>query len=628
MGRAYTSVLPAEFQVMATQVTNEGEPNYKPLTRQNLGTIGRSVMGSNDMQDIGGEPEVYSDEMDPLAFASQQTAKMVAKLKRETALSQSDDVSKLVDRTNVQYNDVSRDDQVSNVKGMRFTGDPSTVGQAMRYHGDAQFEAGQTLDGADIEATFDRAATGMDKASRSSLAQALSDLGPEALQSLPMGAVAGLNEGVEIAGSGGFAGLVVEATGYVPPRLPTRAKLGKKAMRKMNAKQFAAATRAANRRSAGLRNPSLPAPKKRGIPSAMNREEYARQQAQAKREMPSRALQQKQAQEAAVPSAFVALAAQRHREANANARKPNATSHPSQSNYEDSQGQANTVNAQRGAEAQRQMKMVMDQLRQQLQAVWNQLTPSQQKKAQAALKRMHARWSKMTPMQRQNVVKNFRQQLVVYATRQRQAAQKVTGGQASVFSPAVSSGATASSNGGDTDALQAAADAQNGNQNAQATVAASQFQEQEKARIMAQLTAAWNKATARLTPAQKNQLRNRLIQAQKAWMSMTPAQRRQAIRGFRQQAAMLTKATSLATTGRDVTGAGSGSIYDDSSSYVDDTGMATTGGGDGLMDTYDDITKDSSGYGSEPPINPWIIGGAVTLTAIAGGMLFMSGKAK
>ena len=64
---------------------------------------------------------------------------------------------------------------------------------------------------------------------------------------------------------------------------------------------------------------------------------------------------------------------------------------------------------------------------------------------------------------------------------------------------------------------------------------------------------------------------------------------------------------------------------------VDDTGL--TGGDGGLMGDddeeyiYEDITNDSNGY-SEPPINPWIIGGAVTATAIAGAMLYMSGKAK
>jgi len=659
MGRAYTSVIPPEFQVQATQVTNAGEPNYAPLTRQNYGSIGRSVMGSNDMQDIGGEPEVYSDEMDPLAFASQQTARMVAKLKRETTLSQTGDITKLVDQTHVQYTDITRDDQVSNVKGMRFTGDPNTVGEALKYHGDAELANGQILDGADIEATMDRAATGMDKSSRSALAQALAHLGPEALQSLPSGTIAGLNDGVQIAGAGGFAGLVVESIGAMGPvRMPTRVNPGKKGLRKMNARQFAAATRAANKRSASLRaqgagQPSLPAARRQGQPSVTNRAEQARQQAKAQRDMPYRSAQREAAKKDTASAAFIALAAQRHREAQENARKPAAKNHPAQSNYEDSQGQANTVNSQRGAEAKRQMQMMMKQVQAQLQAAWNQMNPSQRKQAQAAVKRMFAKWQKMTPMQRQNAVKNFQQQLRNYAM----SYQKKQGKRAALTEGTVYDNSTK----GDVADLQAAADAQNGNQAAQQTVAAQQAQAQQKAKVMAQLTAAWNRATAKLTPTQKNQLRSQLTQLHKVWMQLTPAQRRQAVKGFQQQAAMLSQAAKMAKKGRKVTsegtnmtavdltdtgtggGGGGGmkmanttnsgafNLFSTGGNGVDDTGL--TGGDGGLMGDddeeyiYEDITNDSNGY-SEPPINPWIIGGAVTATAIAGAMLYMSGKAK
>jgi hypothetical protein len=573
-------------------------------------------MGSNDMQDIGGEPEVYSNEMDPLAYASQQTAKMVAKLKRETALSQTGSIRHLVDQTNVQYDDISRDDQVSNVKGMRFTGDPGTVGQALKYHGDAELQAGQTLDGADIEASFNRASQSMDKASRSALATALQHIGPEALQSLPNSEVAGLNQGVEIAGTGSFAGLVVEATGLLPVRRPTMATPSRSQAAKFPTKAaYQKALVAARKRAIRSQNQSLATAKRKLAPARRSTAQDARE----KRELPMRAAQRGQVQAESASAEFVALAAQRHREAAENARKPAATSHPSQSNYEDSQGQANTVNRLQGAEAQRQMRIAMDKVKRELQAVWDRLTPTQRRQAQAALTKAFRRWSKMTPMQRQNAIRNFQQQLRVYVARNQKS--RAAGGR----QPSVGTGEppVSSSSDGVTDQLQAAADAQNGNTAAQEEMARNQFQAQEKAKIMAQLTAAWNKATANLTPAQKNQLRSRFIEAQKAWMAMTPAQRRQAIRGFRQQAVLLANVTKTAKAGRTATSAGT--AYDNSSNYVDDTGMTSTG--EGLMNTYDDITEDSSGY-SEAPINPWVIGGAVTLTAIAGGMLFMSGKVK
>ena len=721
MGRAYTGTIPPEYQVMATQVTNAGEPKYQPLTRQNYGTIGRSVMGSNDMQDIGGEPEVYSSEMDPLAYASQQTAAMVKKLERETALSQTPNtnINKLIDKTQVQYDDISRDDQVSNVKGMRFTGDPTTVGQAMKYHGDAQFQSNRALDGSDIQASLDRAATGMDKASRASLAQALAHLGPEAIESLPQGAVAGLEDGVQIAGNTAMAGLVMRPTGSLLDKF--KRSVGKATGKnvKNNAKVSAYRERArrlkeeetqqesAFDRLTGTVREAAKSSEQRATERAQRagyqqlaaqeslkrkqqagyrqlatqettkKEQQAGYQALAAREAAKSALYG--ASSAGVPSAFTKLLAERQKEATQNAAKPVAKYHPAQSNFEDSQGRANSTSKLTGAEAKRQMVMAIKKLQAQLREVVGNLTPAQQKQLQSYLKVLQMRWAKLTPKQRQTLINQFQQRLIAFA-RATQAAKakaqakakasrtgtttpsstiqtKIKEEQAkALVAKTASARRTATKNVAilkaaadqvasdsyqpptmktdvlprDTtstataETLQRAADAQNGNTAAQTAVDLAKAREFNKNTSLAskRLKAAklwnshWNSLTSRLNAKQKAQMRDWFTRTRSTWDLATSVGQKAALAAAKKQMQIITAPTAQQR------------FDTPPSEVVNDDGTIWGGGDEGGDDyTWEDITADSQGN-YDNRVNPWIIGGAVTVTAIVGGMLFMSGKAK
>lgn len=612
MGRAYTSVIPPEYQTVATQVTEMGTPKYPAITRQNYGTIGRSVMDTNDLQDQGSGPEVYDDHEDPLARANLLTAQMVAKMQKQFAISETPNtnVEKVIAKTKVTYNpEISRDAQVSNVQGMRFTGDPETVGQAMKYHGDAKFQTGRALDGSDIQATIDRAASGMDKASRSSLAQALADMGPEALESLPSTNLAGLAESVTIAGTAGLAGLTVGATGLVPPRLP--------AVQTGGGQQTPDKVRAV------------------GLRAAAARAQAAQRAAAAKKNIPFRAAQQKGnvAQEA-VPAAFKKLAAERALEARqALMRRPTAKVHPSQTNYEDPNGQMDTTSAQSPATARRKIQQELAKMRAMLQAAWNQMTPAQRAQAKKFLAAAARRWQKMTPAQRQRAMVQFTKMMQAWSAQAAQARQQ----QQLQTTIKAKTG-----DGIGPQELQAAADAQNGDPAAQATMDRASFQAEERRKALQQLTRAWQAAVKRLTPEQQQQAKAFFNKLRQAWMNMTPKQRRQSLANFRkqvaalrqagaQQAAMQQAAASQAVS----SGPASPGAGEDAQTYVSDTGLTYTG--DSLMDQgymYDDqgdITEESMG---EPEASPetdskkWLIIGGIAAAGITGAMLFASPKGK
>jgi len=175
--------------------------------------------------------------------------------------------------------------------------------------------------------------------------------------------------------------------------------------------------------------------------------------------------------------------------------------------------------------------------------------------------------------------------------------------------------------------LQRAADAQNGNTAAQTAVDLAKAREFNKNTSLAskrlKATKLWNShwdsLMGRLNAKQKAQMRDWFTRTRSTWDLATSVGQKAALAAAKKQMQIIT-----APTGKHMPPPTS----TPPSEVVNDDGTIWGGGDEGGDDyTWEDITADSQGN-YDNRVNPWIIGGAVTVTAIVGGMLFMSGKAK
>lgn len=193
MPRAYEQVIPPEYKIQATQVTQYGEPVVQEITPSAYGTMGRSCMDPNDPH-IRNEAQVWKKGQSPLVTAQKATDIEVARLTHLTRTGQlrTPEVTEKEGGSLVTYKDMSSDDQVSNIRNLKVTGDPQTVGRALKAAGQTSFESNTGLDIARGKASAHRATRNMPTEHRKAFQEALAIKGASALESLAPTQLAGM----------------------------------------------------------------------------------------------------------------------------------------------------------------------------------------------------------------------------------------------------------------------------------------------------------------------------------------------------------------------------------------------------------------------------------------------------
>jgi len=313
MPRAFDAVIPPEYKIQATQVTQHGEPVTQQITPSAYGSYGRAPQDPNDMHQQGMQAEVWKKGQSPAATTRQRVDAQVAQLKHLTRTGQinTPEVTEREGATKVVYDEVSRDDQVSNVKGMQLTGDPQTLGQALKSTGQSSFEQKTPLDAPRARSSMHRAVRSMPQEHQEAFQEVMARKGPEAFESMAPTALAGLN--VENVGS--------TASGVPVPRVR--------------------APRAPMLRS------SKPRKRVKISPKAQTRMAKVSQALIRQR-------QKAEKDEGAHPAAFDQLVKHAAQRQESGASKPVAKYHPAQSNFEDVSGQTKSGKvAPRGAKGGR-----------------------------------------------------------------------------------------------------------------------------------------------------------------------------------------------------------------------------------------------------------------------------------
>jgi len=204
MPRQYDLTIPPEYRVMSTQVTQYGEPIMPDVNPAAMGSFGRRPQDANDAHQIGMQEEVWKKGESPLKTAQQNANSYTAWLRKITRTGQINaaEVTEYEGSSKVTYHSTGSDDQVSNVKGMRITGDPETVGAALRNATSSSFERVAPVDSERAQQSAHRTVRNMPDAQRLAF-QAVLARDPSALQSLAPTALAGVSQVFEMVDESG-----------------------------------------------------------------------------------------------------------------------------------------------------------------------------------------------------------------------------------------------------------------------------------------------------------------------------------------------------------------------------------------------------------------------------------------
>lgn len=303
MPRSFDATIPPEYRVMATQVTQYGEPVTAQITPSAYGSYGRAVQDSNDMHQAGMGAEVWNKGESPDVTSRNRAAAEVAQLRHMTRTGQinTPEVTNREGGAKVVYREMSGDQQVSNVRGLRVTGDPQTVARALKSAGNSSFESKTPMDAPRAKASMHRAVRSMSDTHRAAFQAVLARKGPEAFESIAPTALAGLN--IENVGA--------TPSGFVMPSQQAQLPQQQRQTKQTTAKK-------APRKMVPIRLPISP------------RQTVAMRKAMAPKD------------EGSNPAAFDKLVAEASAKQQNTDIKTVAKFHPAASNFEDSTGQTNT----------------------------------------------------------------------------------------------------------------------------------------------------------------------------------------------------------------------------------------------------------------------------------------------
>lgn len=206
MPRQYDLTIPPEYQVMSTQVTQYGEPIMPDVNPAAMGSFGRRPQDADDAKQIGMQPEVWEKGKSPLATAQKGANSYTAWLRHITRTGQVNaaEVTEREGGSKVTYNATGADEQVSNVKGLRVTGDPDTVSGALRNATSSSFSKVAPVDAERAVQSAHRNVRNMPEEHKRAFHDVLMR-DPSALQSLAPTALAGIDQSHEMVDESGAA---------------------------------------------------------------------------------------------------------------------------------------------------------------------------------------------------------------------------------------------------------------------------------------------------------------------------------------------------------------------------------------------------------------------------------------
>ena len=185
-------VVPPEFQIKPTQVIEYEEPNPNTFYPNNQGGTGWSPLPPGLDEAVGMDPLAKYGQ-DPGAAAAQSGADAVRELIRITGISQENKtrVTEHEGGSHVEYHEISRDDQISNVYGQAIKSDPQSVQQALLI-GNKGVQRAATIDAERARTLIDRQTQGMNDGTAAAFKELLAQKGSESIESVS----AGINEAI------------------------------------------------------------------------------------------------------------------------------------------------------------------------------------------------------------------------------------------------------------------------------------------------------------------------------------------------------------------------------------------------------------------------------------------------